>query len=141
MNVLLSIKPKYANQILNGNKRYEFRKSVFNNRDLEMVYIYSSSPIKRIVGAFAIRSIIEKHPVQLWNECKDFSGINEEDFFDYFRGKDKGFAIEIGDVEVFDPIDPREHLPDFVPPQSFCYTDKQWVGNLQGLHQEEGGDE
>jgi predicted transcriptional regulator len=141
MNVLLSIKPKYANQILNGNKRYEFRKSVFNYRDLEMVYIYSSSPIKRIVGAFAIKSIIEKHPVQLWNECKDFSGIDEEDFFDYFRGKDKGFAIEIGDVEVFDPINPKDHIRNFVPPQSFCYTDKQWSGNLQGLHQEEGGDE
>ena len=41
MNVLLSIKPKYANQILNGNKRYEFRKSVFKNRNLDVVYIYS----------------------------------------------------------------------------------------------------
>jgi len=93
-----------------------------------MVYIYSSSPIKRIVGAFAIKSILEKHPVQLWNECKEFSGIDEEDLFDYFRGKDKGFAIEIGDVEVFDPIYPREHLPDFVPPQSFCYTNMNWCG-------------
>jgi len=92
MNVLLSIKPKYANQILNGNKRYEFRKSVFNHRDLEMVYIYSSSPIKRIVGAF-------------------------------------------------DPINPKDHIRNFVPPQSFCYTDKQWEGNLPGLHQEDGGDE
>jgi len=47
MNVLLSIKPKYASQIIEGNKRYEFRKSVFKNRDLDMVYIYSSSPVKR----------------------------------------------------------------------------------------------
>lgn len=128
MNVLLSIKPKYANQILNGNKRYEFRKSVFNYRDLEMVYIYSSSTIKRIVGAFAIKSIIEKHPVQLWNEWKDFSGIGEEDFFDFFRGKNKGFAIEIGDVEAFDLINPKDHIRNFVPPQSFCYTDKHWAG-------------
>jgi type I restriction enzyme S subunit len=57
MNVLLSIKPKYANQIVKGNKKYEFRKSVFKNRDLEMVYIYSSSPVKRIIGAFAIKMI------------------------------------------------------------------------------------
>jgi len=21
---------------------------------------------------------------------------------------------------------PREHIPDFVPPQSFCYTNKHW---------------
>jgi len=95
MNVLLSIKPKYANQIINGNKKYEFRKSLFKNRDLDMVYIYSSSPVKRIVGAFSIKKIIEKHPEQLWSECKDFSGIDEDDFFCYFRGKEKGFAIVI----------------------------------------------
>ena len=128
MNVLLSIKPKYANQIIKGNKKYEFRKSLFKNRDLEMVYIYSSSPVKRIVGAFSIKKIIEKHPEQLWNEYKDFSGVEEADFFSYFRGKEKGFAIEIGDVEVFDPINPKEHIHDFVPPQSFCYTDKHWAG-------------
>ena len=128
MNVLLSIKPKYANRIIKGNKKYEFRKSVFKNRDLDMVYLYSSSPVKRIVGAFVIKNIIEKHPKQLWNEYKAFSGIDEDDFFDYFRGKEKGFAIEIGDVEVFDPINPKEHIPGFVPPQSFCYTDKHWAG-------------
>ena len=127
MNVLLSIKPKYANQILEGNKRYEFRKSIFKNRDLDIVYIYSSSPEKKIVGAFMIKSIIENHPDQLWNECKDFSGIEEEDFFNYFGGKEKGFAIEIGDVEVFNPINPKDHIPDFVAPQSFCYTDKHWA--------------
>ena len=128
MNVLLSIKPKYANQILKGNKRYEFRKSVFKNRNLDVVYIYSSSPVKRIVGAFSIKKIIEKHPEQLWNEFKDFSGVDEADFFCYFRGKEKGFAIEIGDVEVFDPINPKDVIPGFVPPQSFCYTDKHWAG-------------
>jgi predicted transcriptional regulator len=128
MNVLLSIKPKYANQIIKGNKRYEFRKSVFKNRDLEMVYIYSSSPVKRIVGEFSIKKIIENHPEQLWSECKDFSEVDADDFFDYFRGKEKGFAIEIGDVEVFDPLNPKDHIPDFVPPHSFCYTDKHWAG-------------
>lgn len=127
MNVLLSIKPKYANQIVNGDKKYEFRKSVFKIRDLEMVYIYSSSPVKRIVGAFVIKNIIEKHPKQLWKEYKDFSGIDEDEFFNYFRGREQGFAIEIGDVEVFDPINPKDHIPNFVPPQSFCYTSKHWA--------------
>jgi len=128
MNVLLSIKPEYADQILEGNKRYEFRKTSFRHRELNMVYIYSSSPVKRIVGAFTIKKLIEKHPEQLWNECKEFSGISEEEFFNYFRGRDRGFAIEIGTVEVFDPINPKELFPDFVPPQSFCYTDKNWAG-------------
>ena len=58
MNVLLSIKPKYVKGIMNGNKRYEFRRSIFRCReDIELVYIYSTSPVKKIVGVFTIKSI------------------------------------------------------------------------------------
>jgi predicted transcriptional regulator len=74
MNVLLSIKPKYVEEILNGNKKYEFRKSIFKCKEkLEMIYIYSSSPVKKVVGAFVIESIIEDHPKVLWEKFKQFS--------------------------------------------------------------------
>ena len=126
MNVLLSIKPKYVEEILNGNKKYEFRKVIFKCREeLGMVYIYSSSPVKKIVGAFVIENIIEDHPEVLWAQFKEFSGINnEKEFFSYFGANKKGFAIEIGDLEIFEnPADPRILIPGFVPPQSFRYID------------------
>ena len=129
MNVLLSIKPKYVEEILKGKKKYEFRKVIFRcKEDLEMVYIYSSSPVKKIVGAFVIEDIIEDHPEFLWEKFKDFSGINDErEFFNYFGANKIGFAIEIGDLEVFkSPADPRVLIPDFVPPQSFCYIDENF---------------
>jgi predicted transcriptional regulator len=128
MNVLLSIKPKYAEEIMNGNKRYEFRKSIFRCReDVELVYIYSTSPVKKIVGVFTIKTIIEDHPRNLWEKFKEFSGIVEEEFFSYFGGHKKGFAIGIGNVEVFeDPIDPKNFIPGFVPPQSFRYVEQHW---------------
>ena len=131
MNVLLSIKPKYAEEIMNGNKRYEFRRSIFRCReDIELVYIYSTSPVKKIVGVFTIETIIEDHPRNLWEKFKEFSGIGAEEFFSYFGGYKKGFAIGIGNVEVFEePIDPRIAITDFTPPQSFCYID----GRLGGL--------
>ena len=128
MNVLLSIKPKYVEEIMNGNKRYEFRKSIFRCReDIELVYIYSTSPVMKIVGVFTIETIIEDHPRNLWEKFKEFSGIGEEEFFSYFGGYKKGFAIGIGNVEVFeDPIDPKNFIPGFVPPQSFRYVEQHW---------------
>jgi len=128
MNVLLSIKPKYVEEIMNGNKKYEFRKSIFRCReDVELVYIYSTSPVKKIVGVFTIETIIEDHPRNLWEKFKEFSGIREEEFFSYFGGHKKGFAIGIGGVEVFeDPIDPKSSTPGFVPPQSFRYVEEHW---------------
>lgn len=124
MDVLLSIKPKFVKSILEGEKRYEFRKRIFKNREISRIYIYSSSPVKKIVGTFDIGGILEDHPVDLWDNVKECAGINNHDFFSYFKGKSRAFAIEIQNLQEFsDPIDPYEVMPGFVPPQSYCYMD------------------
>jgi len=122
MNVILSIRPKYAQLILSGAKRYEFRKFIFNNKYVYEVYVYATSPIKRIVGVFNIGNIIRDSPKELWAQLGHLSGMNEAEFFDYFQDIKIGFAIEITNVEIFDaPLDPKEQIPGFTPPQSFCY--------------------
>ncbi len=127
MNVLLSIKPKYVEEIKNGNKRYEFRKSLCcaKNRDkLEKIFIYSSAPVQKIVARFFVEEILEEHPKSLWDKCKDESGIGEVDFFKYFKDKNSGLAIKISELKFFKtPIEPKEIIPNFSPPQSFCYVD------------------
>ena len=124
MNVLLSIKPKYVESIMNGDKQYEFRKIIFRNRDIERVFIYSTAPVKKIIGSFLIGDIIEDHPNTLWEQFKDYSGLTDDKFFAYFKGSDKGFAIEIKRLDKFSNIiDPKDIFPNFVPPQSFCYVD------------------
>lgn len=35
MKVLLSIKPKYANAIFAGTKKFEFRRSIFKNLNIK----------------------------------------------------------------------------------------------------------
>jgi len=124
MDVLLSIKPKYVKSIIDGEKRYEFRKTIFKNREIDRIYIYSSSPVKKIVGTFEIGGILEDHPNDLWDTVKDYAGINDRDFFAYFEGKSRAFAIGIQNLQEFiDPIDPWKTMPGFVPPQSYCYVD------------------
>lgn len=127
MKVLLSIKPRYVEEIINGNKKYEFRKKVFKRKnEVNKVYIYSSSPVKKIVGYFKFSRIIEDHPENLWEDFKEQSGINEFEFFEYFKERDTGFAIEISQLEVFKkPIDPEKLMPNFVAPQSFRYFEKK----------------
>ncbi|MCK4757507.1 MAG: hypothetical protein KAS67_03555 [Thermoplasmata archaeon] len=124
MKILLSIKPKYVEEIMNGHKKYEFRKTIFKNTDVEKALIYSTSPIKRIVGDFEIGEIIEGHPKDLWNELNEHAGISNDEFINYFNGNSKGYAIQIKSVNIFDePIDPWENNPNFTPPQSFFYID------------------
>ena len=122
MDVLLSIKPKFAESIINGRKKYEFRKNAFSKKNIGRIYIYSTTPIKKIIGFFKISKIIEDKPITLWHQLKDDAGISEEEFFDYFKNREIGFALEIIEVEKFEcPVDPKIMFPNFVPPQSFCY--------------------
>ena len=123
MSVLLSIKPKYVEQIENGSKRYEFRRVIFK-QDIDEIYVYATAPIKQIVGKICIDEIIEDTPKNLWGSFKQNAGINKKDFFEYFSGKEKGYAIKIKDFISFEePIDPYQSNPNFVPPQSYAYLD------------------
>jgi len=123
-SVLLSIRPEYVRKILNGTKRYEFRRSIFKDRArVEKIYIYSTAPVKKIVASFCIDEIIEDQPEELWNKCQFFSGIDKNAFFAYFKDKEKGFAIKIKNLDPFEtPVDPKNVIPDFTPPQSFRYV-------------------
>ncbi|AKB32341.1 Type I restriction-modification system, specificity subunit S [Methanosarcina siciliae HI350] len=130
MNVLLSIKPIYVNEILAGKKIFEFRKSIFKKKDISKVFIYSSSPVKKIVASFEIARIIADSPQKLWDKCQKYGGISETDFFDYFKNSDIGYAIEITNLNEFsEPINPYKMKKDFRPPQSYCYLPLDYFEN------------
>lgn len=124
MKILLSIKPKYVKEIISGKKKYEFRTAIFKERYSNEILVYSSSPVKRIVGKFKIGRILEDKPEKLWEQVKDTAGLSDEEFFAYFKDKSIGFAIEIIDFILFDkPIDPKVLDPNFVSPQSYLYIE------------------
>lgn len=124
MDVILSIKPVYADGILSGNKKVEFRKKIFK-RAVNKVYMYSSMPQKMIVGYFTIDKIDEDSPEKLWEKYKDVAGIEKKDFFEYFKGHKMGFSIIIDEVEKFkEEINPTDYIENFYAPQSYMYLTK-----------------
>ena len=122
MNVILSIKPQFAYKILSGKKRYEYRKAVFR-RPVNRVFIYASSPVCKIVGEFTIHDLISGSPRFIWSETKEYAGIEATYFEKYFAGKDTAYALCISSYKKYDkPIDPKQKIPGFRAPQSFCYV-------------------
>ena len=133
MSVLLSIKPKYIEEIEKGFKLYEFRRIIFKKATNE-IFVYATAPIKQIVGKICVDTIIEDTPKNLWTKFKKNAGINKRDFFEYFSGKEKGYAIKIKYFESFkEPINPYIENPKFVPPQSYAYVDN--ILPLLNLHE------
>ncbi|MBA3986453.1 MAG: ASCH domain-containing protein [Flavobacteriales bacterium] len=124
MNVILSIKPKYAKSILSGEKKVEFRKTKFA-RDVDRIYIYSSSPEQRIIGYFLIENIVEDTPEKLWRKFKDVGAVTRSDFFEYYSKKNIAYAIRIKSCKKFKrPINPKDLFEKFTAPQSYIYYEK-----------------
>jgi predicted transcriptional regulator len=123
MKVILSIKPEFANKIFDGTKLFEFRKRIFNE-SIKSVLVYSSSPVQKVIGEFQIGEIIKHDLETLWDLTKEYSGISEDYFYEYFADKEHGYAIQIKKKTKFRiPKCLREDY-NLTPPQSFAYWTK-----------------
>ncbi|WP_288206712.1 ASCH domain-containing protein [uncultured Parabacteroides sp.] len=124
MKILLSIKPEFVKEIFSGKKKFEYRKSIFTNKKVTSVIVYSTMPVGKIVGEFTIETVLVDKPQILWKKTSEYSGISKKFFDEYFAGRDQAYAIKIGTLLPYDnPINPYEKWNSFVPPQSFRYID------------------
>lgn len=121
MKILLSIKPEFANKIFDGSKKFEFRRSIFRNKDVKSVVVYASAPVSKVIGEFDIEKVHNKELNQLWKETKDFSGISREYYDLYFTGKEEGFAIQVKNPKLYNKPKNLKEEYGMVPPQSFAY--------------------
>lgn len=120
--ILLSIKPEYANKILDGTKKYEYRKRIARNLTGTLL-IYSTAPEMKIVAEVEILNSLSAAPSVLWEQTKNDAGISRKKYRSYFHGCKKAYAYELGDVEIFDPPRNLSEYNVAVPPQSFVYVD------------------
>ena len=122
-NILLSIKPKYAELILSGKKSIELRKSA-PRREVEWIYLYVTAPVKKIVGRVRIMNFIRvdentKYPLTDYrNVCVN----DDKEFVDYVG--DKAYYLWYIDHSYRQRC--SMELSEFNlkhPPQSWCYVE------------------
>jgi predicted transcriptional regulator len=117
---------------MRGVKKYEFRRKIFRS-EIEKVYIYSTFPARQVIGFFMVEEILNDTPEEIWEKCKNESGVTDTEFFEYFRGSETAFAIRIGKVEQLrEPIEIDK--TNLTAPQSFCYlTQDKEEGLVNGI--------
>ncbi len=118
--IILSIKPEYAERILAGVKKYEFRKRLAN-RDVDKIIIYSTTPIMKVVGEVEVIGVISSSPSALWEHTKELAGISREKYRKYFKGCKTAYAYQLGKVIQYNPPKQLCEFSVKLPPQSFVY--------------------
>ena len=121
MKVLLSIKPKFVESIIKGNKKYEYRKAIFK-KNVDTVVIYKTTPFCKIIGEFEIDGILFDTPENIWQITQEFAGITQDYFDKYFYNRKIAYAIKIGNIKQYE-LEPKDIIKQFKAPQSFMYWD------------------
>lgn len=118
--MLLSINPEYVQKIIDGTKRYEYRKCRCRE-DVDRILIYSTAPVKQIVAEAEIDEIIEDNIQNVWNQTKKYGGVSYTFFCQYYQGKEKAIAYHLKNIEVLKHPLSLEEVGVSYAPQSFRY--------------------
>lgn len=120
--IILSVKPRYVTEILEGKKKVEFRR-VWTKEPIDTIYLYATSPIKRIVGIVSIGEIIKGDFSTLLELSKNFGGsVTSAELKKYLSGKDQAYGLMLRSVRpAHVQVDPKGINPNFVAPQSYRY--------------------
>lgn len=119
--ILMSIKPEYIEEILNGTKRYEFRKSRCKQR-VDKIILYAKAPVSRVVAEVEVLEVLEDNLDIIWHRTKDFSGITKQMFKQYYKGKSSAVVYKLGMVTKYEEPMNLIDLGIDKPPQSFVYV-------------------
>lgn len=117
--VFLPIKPRFAEAIMAGTKRWEFRKRPMIANP-ETGLIYATGKVGLVLGTFKLGHWLSGDAVSLHLRTGFGAGISLAALEEYLRGRRYGFAFHVFDVHAFPHPIPRAELP-FKIPQSFRY--------------------
>ena len=122
---LLSILPRWAEAILNGEKKWEYRRVLPKVPVGAKIILYASEKVQAIVGEFVVEKILKEDVERLTIHTFQETPHNVDDIKSYFSNLKTGSAFRVCKIIRYDkPITLKEirtAVPDFSPPQSFLY--------------------
>ena len=93
--VILSVKPRWADKILSGQKVIELRRRFPIPPSPISALLYASSPTKALVGVVTVESVACLPPDVLWPRVAQHACVTIWQYQSYFEESDKAFALRV----------------------------------------------
>jgi predicted transcriptional regulator len=120
---LLSVRPKYVDQILTGQKTIELRRQRPRIEQGHAFFLYASSPIQAVAGVAQVCGVEIRGIGGLWKEVSARARITRAEFSAYFDACERGVAIHLASALTFArPLtlhEIRNKNPSFHPPRTW----------------------
>ncbi|EQD31425.1 hypothetical protein B1A_19948, partial [mine drainage metagenome] len=100
-DLLVSLRPRFADSILQGRKTVEVRRSFSAKWLGHRIALYAGAPISSIVGEAVIEQLVEDTPMSIWNRFGSSMDCTKNEFDAYATGANKLFALLLGSVRPY----------------------------------------
>jgi predicted transcriptional regulator len=134
-DILISIRPSFADAIFNGSKTVEVRRKIPLIKPGSRLWIYVTKPVGEVRAVARITEIVEGDPDAVWRACGPRTGLARADFYDYLSGSAKAYGLVLREVEIGRPASMemlRALRTGFHPPQVIT---RLTVAEAEGLQQ------
>lgn len=125
--LLVSIRPRFAELLLDGTKTVELRRTRPQTPPGTPVLLYASSPVMQLVGEATVERVDHGNPEDVWRQHGSSTGLVRTEYDHYFTGSPIAVAIVLKDVRALRQprtlAECRRRITSFRPPQSFRYLD------------------
>lgn len=118
--ILLSINPEHVTNIFSGAKLYEYRKTICK-RHVDKIVIYSTNPVKKVVGEAMVTTILTGKPEEIWKMTSKKAGIEKKFFDKYYDKKSIAVAFKLSSVVEYNEPKDLEEYGIKKAPQSYQY--------------------
>jgi predicted transcriptional regulator len=99
--LLLSIRPKYSQMILRGEKTVELRRKFSTRWEKSLVNLYESSPTQGLVGEAVIDKVHHLSVSSIWRQFAGRIGCSKKELQEYASGVNKLYALELAHVRPY----------------------------------------
>lgn len=136
-DAIISIHPRYANAILDGQKTIELRRRIPAIPIGTKLWIYATLPVGAVIGVATVDHIFRGAPSDIWMKYGDRAKISRAEFDSYFTGVTEAIAVSLTnakrnpDLVAIDQL--RQLREGFHPPQVMMSINIQEARYLQRL--------
>jgi len=131
---LLSVRPRFAEALLDGSKTVEIRRRRAHIAGGALCLVYASSPVRALVGAIRVRETDTDTPDALWQRWGMHTGLDRDEYDAYLLGSTQPCAIVVAAATRFiGPVvlpELRRRQHEFVTPQSYRFLRENELSSL-----------
>ncbi|MCP2243282.1 putative transcriptional regulator, contains an HTH and PUA-like domains [Lentzea aerocolonigenes] len=120
----MSLRPRFADAILDGSKTVELRRTRVSAVPGTLIVIYASAPVMSVVGVATLDAVDIDRPAALWRRHKRELGLTRQEFDAYLEGAEIACGLQVREPRVLEEPYPLSWLrghAGFQPPQSYRY--------------------